>query len=182
MLKYYWSEDGDAVTVIAEDVIVSEPIECFHCDSVIEAGTPAVKLWKACGEEYILHKHCARQSLDGAGIQIDRCFSWDYERKEDRDEAVKRELRAHHVCVLTDHDWAHNRFSLESYAPLNRPSNFKGGIFKEIEGVVCTAANEAEAYEMLANVLRQGYLVRFVYDGMRREVTMFRFRPLCEQT
>ena len=180
MLKYFWSEDSEPETVISEDITVSEPVQCFHCDRLIEAGSPAVKLWDTSGEKYILHEHCAKQSLDGAGVVIDRCFSWDYERKADREDAVKKELQSRHVCVLTDHNWAHYRYSLESYAPLNRTSNFTGGIYEEVQAVECTAANEAEAYKILSKVLRQGYLVRFQYDGVYRSLTLFRFRPVLE--
>lgn len=113
------------------------------------------------------------------GIVVDRLFSWDYECEEERATEIKAQVSLRDaVCVVTDHNWAHESYSLEVYVPVHRqPADFRGGIYEEIQAVERDGIDEAEAYEVLAEVLREGYPVRLHYDTRQKYLAIFRFRP-----
>lgn len=113
------------------------------------------------------------------GIVVERLFSWDYEREEERASEIKAQISQRDaVCVTTDHNWAHNSYSLEVYLPVHRQSkDFKSGVYEEIQAVERYGLDEAEAYEAVAEVLREGFPVRLHYDANRKYLAVFRFRP-----
>ena len=115
----------------------------------------------------------------GCGIVVERLFSWDYENKEKRAAAIKAQIAERNaVCVMSDHNWAHSKYSLEVYAPVYREDeNFKGGIYEEIESIERDGLDAAEAYEVLAEIVREGFPVRFHFDAKWKHLTIFRFRP-----
>lgn len=113
------------------------------------------------------------------GVVVKRLFSWDYEREEERATEIKSQISLRNaICVVTDHNWAHENHSLEVYVPVHiQPADFKGGIYEEIQAVERAGIDEAEAYEVLAEVLREGYPVKLHYDANRKSLAIFRFRP-----
>ena len=113
------------------------------------------------------------------GIVIKRLFSWDYEHAEERATEIKAQVSMRDaVCVATDHDWAHNSHSLEVYEPVHRQgSHFKGRIYEEIQAIERENIDEAEAYAVVAGILKEGYPIQMHYDAAYRSLTIFRFRP-----
>ena len=114
-----------------------------------------------------------------SGMVIKRLFSWDYERAKDRETEMKAQISERSaICVPTDHNWSHNRFSLEVYTAVHRqPESFTGGVYEEIQAYEREGVSEMEAYAVAADMLREGFPIRIQYDASSKYLIIFRFRP-----
>lgn len=63
-VKYYWTNDGVGEVCERTSETTSKDELCYHCNSVIPAGTPCVKLTALDGDIYWLHVACAKDSVD----------------------------------------------------------------------------------------------------------------------
>lgn len=63
-VMYWWTEDGNGELCALDKIVTEKEIHCDHCDTLIPAHHPAVKL-KAVDDTYILHQACA---LKGCNI------------------------------------------------------------------------------------------------------------------
>ena len=62
IVRYQWSEDGEAELCSIEGVILKEETECYHCAQPIPINIEAVQLISIKDEAiYILHKKCANK-------------------------------------------------------------------------------------------------------------------------
>lgn len=42
--RYYWSEDGAIELVDGREIVSEENLRCYHCDTLISAGSEAMEL------------------------------------------------------------------------------------------------------------------------------------------
>lgn len=109
---------------------------------------------------------------------VERTFAWDYEIEGERAEEARKQVAMGAACVLTDHDWAHESFSLEVYRPVHRQENFEGGYYEEYDASEHFHVTESEAYALVAGYLKAGEPIRFFYDGRARRLMVYHFRQL----
>lgn len=109
---------------------------------------------------------------------VERTFAWDYEIEAERADEARKQVAMGAVCVLTDHDWAHESFSLEVYRPVHRQENFEGGYYEEYNTSEHFRVAESEAYALVAGYLKVGEPIRFFYDGRAQRLMVYHFRPV----
>jgi len=66
-VTYYWTEDGVGETCDRQDIVMTQPALCYHCDSLIPPGSDASVLALAGGEQYFLHRYCAEKGCTPNG-------------------------------------------------------------------------------------------------------------------
>lgn len=109
---------------------------------------------------------------------IDFLFGWDYETEQEREEEAQKQVAMGALCVLTNHDWAHESFSLQVFKPVHRQKDFAGGYYEEYDASEHSGVTEAEVYSLVANYLQTGEPIRFSYDGQRKSLLVLHFRPV----
>lgn len=63
-VRYYWTHDSAGEPCDCETVVLEKEERCYHCDTLIPAGTTCTKLTALDDDVYYFHPKCAEGNLD----------------------------------------------------------------------------------------------------------------------